>query len=159
MLAAHLCRCTGWQGIADTAVEVLVAVATMLHNRTDAAQQKDPGTDERPALPDPAAAAVRAQLEGGTGQRIDRSIVAAGAGGFATDTVPDDALVAVPDGAGVGLSRRHSPPPGKWRVGSRVGGAPSASIRRWRYPKVFGMPQSGHLLGRTRVPGDRRLLV
>ena len=100
MLAAHLCRCTGWQGIADTAVEVLGRDRNDAARQNDAAQQKDPGTDERPALPDPAAAAVRAQLEGGTGQRIDRSIVAAGAGGFATDTVPDDALVAVPDGAG-----------------------------------------------------------
>ncbi len=45
------------------------------------------------------AAASRAGLEGGTAQRVGAD-VALGGGGFAEDTAPVDALVAVPDGRG-----------------------------------------------------------
>jgi len=76
-LAAHLCRCTGWRTIHDAA-------------RTF-------------GVPGPArdldAATRRAAMEGGGPQRVGPA-VALGAGGFADDSAPADALVAVPDGQG-----------------------------------------------------------
>jgi aerobic-type carbon monoxide dehydrogenase small subunit (CoxS/CutS family) len=72
-LAAHLCRCTGWQTIYET-VEGPAATAV-----------------ER----DPAAAARRAALEGGVQQQVG-PLVPLGDGGFADDGAPRDALVAVP---------------------------------------------------------------
>jgi aerobic-type carbon monoxide dehydrogenase small subunit (CoxS/CutS family) len=86
-LAAHLCRCTGWQtieeawtlamrGFADGEApgEVPVAVA---------------------GARDPDAASLRATIEGRTPQRV-ASDVALGHGGFSEDTAPADALVAMP---------------------------------------------------------------
>ncbi|MDY7104020.1 MAG: 2Fe-2S iron-sulfur cluster-binding protein [Actinomycetota bacterium] len=81
-LAAHLCRCTGWQTIREAAAAVAAGV--------------DPSA-ERPR--DPAAAARRATIEGRSPQEVGPG-VALGDGGFADDTAPADALVAVPDGAG-----------------------------------------------------------
>ncbi|HKF90741.1 MAG TPA: 2Fe-2S iron-sulfur cluster-binding protein [Acidimicrobiia bacterium] len=75
-LAAHLCRCTGWQ----TVYEAIDA----------AASGRVPGP--RSGLD---AAARRAELEGGGGQRIGID-VPLGGGGFADDVAPRDALVAVP---------------------------------------------------------------
>jgi aerobic-type carbon monoxide dehydrogenase small subunit (CoxS/CutS family) len=80
-LLAHLCRCTGWRTILD---------AWDLARRDDAIE----GADR-----DLAAAARRAEIEGGTHQQVGPQ-VALGHGGFADDTAPPDALVAVPDGAG-----------------------------------------------------------
>jgi xanthine dehydrogenase small subunit len=77
-LAAHLCRCTGWQPIVET---VLSFDAGPI-----GPQSKD---------------SSRAGLEGGTAQRV----AAGGDGGFADDTAPPDALVAM-RGAD-----------GRWRVG------------------------------------------
>ncbi|MEM9609488.1 MAG: 2Fe-2S iron-sulfur cluster-binding protein [Actinomycetota bacterium] len=76
-LAAHLCRCTGWQ----TIVEAATAMAT----------------DAQVARPDRDldAAARRAEIEGGVPQEVSPD-VALGRSGFADDTAPDDALVAVP---------------------------------------------------------------
>jgi aerobic-type carbon monoxide dehydrogenase small subunit (CoxS/CutS family) len=76
-LLAHLCRCTGWRTILD-------AVA-----------HKDA---QHPAR-DLEAAARRAELEGGGPQAVGPH-VALGHGGFADDTAPLDALVAVPDQTG-----------------------------------------------------------
>lgn len=76
-LAAHLCRCTGWRTIHE------------------AARSLGAPTPER----DLDAAARRAALEGGGPQRVGPE-VALGAGGFADDGAPADALVAVPDGQG-----------------------------------------------------------
>jgi aerobic-type carbon monoxide dehydrogenase small subunit (CoxS/CutS family) len=76
-LLAHLCRCTGWRTIGDAA-----------------ARFGEPA-DER----DWEAAGRRATLEGGAPQRVGPE-VALGAAGFADDTAPADALVAVPDGRG-----------------------------------------------------------
>ena len=76
-LAAHLCRCTGWQ----TIVEAVEHVGT-------------PGP-----VRDLDAAGRRATLEGGVPQQVGPEVVLGG-GGFADDTAPADALVAVPDGAG-----------------------------------------------------------
>ncbi len=75
-LAAHLCRCTGWQTIVE-AIE---------RGAGDAAA--DPGRSlER--------AGRRAELEGGRAQIVDAR-VPLGAAGFADDTAPDGALVAIP---------------------------------------------------------------
>ena len=72
-LLAHLCRCTGWQTITEAAAAAVPATAA-----------RDLG-----------AAAERATLEGHTPQRVGTDVVL-GAGGFAEDTAPADALVAVP---------------------------------------------------------------
>lgn len=76
-LAAHLCRCTGWQTIVE------------------AWEHLGQETAER----DLAAASRRASIEGGVPQRVSPG-VPLGRGGFADDTAPADALVAVPDGRG-----------------------------------------------------------
>ena len=83
-LAAHLCRCTGWQTILEAAG--LVA--------GDGPIVAAPGAGR-----DLSAAGVRATLEGGVDQRVGVEM-ALGEGGFADDTCPPDALVAVPDGRG-----------------------------------------------------------
>lgn len=72
-LAAHLCRCTGWQTIREAVLDDVVI------------------DDAR----DRARADERARLEGGTPQRVTTE-VALGAAVFADDTAPSDALVAVP---------------------------------------------------------------
>jgi aerobic-type carbon monoxide dehydrogenase small subunit (CoxS/CutS family) len=74
-LAAHLCRCTGWQ----TIVEATQLVA-------EGASVDDP-------TPRADAAGRRATLEGGTHQSFGRRI-ASGGGGFADDGAPREALVA-----------------------------------------------------------------
>jgi hypothetical protein len=76
-LLAHLCRCTGWRTIVDAADVVGVPHAAR----------------------DLAAASRRATIEGGVDQRVSPEI-SLGAGGFADDTAPADALIAVPDGEG-----------------------------------------------------------
>jgi xanthine dehydrogenase small subunit len=75
-LAAHLCRCTGWQ----TVYEAIDA----------AAAGRAPGSGR-----DVDASARRASLEGGAPQHVAPE-VPLGGGGFADDTAPADALVAVP---------------------------------------------------------------
>ena len=76
-LLAHLCRCTGWQSILDAWAHDGTPVE--LGSRT--------------------AAEERAAIEGGVPQAVGPH-VALGEGGFADDTAPRDALVAVPDGDG-----------------------------------------------------------
>ncbi|MDH3705569.1 MAG: 2Fe-2S iron-sulfur cluster-binding protein [Acidimicrobiia bacterium] len=76
-LQAHLCRCTGWQTI--------VEASAVLGQRPPSSPS--PGADER------------AGIEGRTPQQVSAA-VALGAGGFADDEAPADALVAVPDGEG-----------------------------------------------------------
>lgn len=70
-MLAHLCRCTGWQPIVESIVHVHEPVRV------------DRGGAER-----------RAALEGGVAQTVG-SGVALGRGGFADDTAPADAMVAV----------------------------------------------------------------
>ncbi len=77
-LAAHLCRCTGWQTICEA-----VAVA------------RDGDRALTLAARDLDAAARRAELEGGSAQHVGRD-TPLGDAGFADDTAPRDALVAVP---------------------------------------------------------------
>src|SRR5581483_1413550 len=74
-LLAHLCRCTGWRTIAEAFSAY--------------------GVESPPR--DLEAASRRATIEGGVPQRVAPD-VALGGGGFADDTAPIDALVAVPDG-------------------------------------------------------------
>lgn len=77
-MLAHLCRCTGWQPI----IESVVHVGEPIEGRR---------SDD--------AARERAAIEGRVPQSIG-SDVARGRGGFADDTAPADALVAVRDTAG-----------------------------------------------------------
>ncbi|MEQ8719409.1 MAG: 2Fe-2S iron-sulfur cluster-binding protein [Acidimicrobiales bacterium] len=86
-LAAHLCRCTGWNSIREAAIVV---------SGGDLARGDQSGGG--PAR-DLEAASLRAAIEGRGPQRVAAD-VALGAGGFADDSAPLDALVAVPDGAG-----------------------------------------------------------
>jgi aerobic-type carbon monoxide dehydrogenase small subunit (CoxS/CutS family) len=71
-LQAHLCRCTGWQTILEA-----------WSHLGDAVPERDLD-----------AASVRAGIEGRAAQRVDPE-VALGRGGFADDTAPAGALVAV----------------------------------------------------------------
>jgi aerobic-type carbon monoxide dehydrogenase small subunit (CoxS/CutS family) len=83
-LAAHLCRCTGWQTILegwDAVSETGVTVTATV-----------PGGARRER--DLEAAAKRAAIEGRAPQRVAPD-VALGHGGFADDLAPADALVAV----------------------------------------------------------------
>jgi aerobic-type carbon monoxide dehydrogenase small subunit (CoxS/CutS family) len=102
-LAAHLCRCTGWRTIGDAwrlAVPALAGAGS-------------PGP-AWPAGRDRDRAERRAALEGRTTQRVGPE-VALGHGGFAEDTAPAEALVAVPDGVG------------GWTVGETLGEARRAA--------------------------------
>jgi aerobic-type carbon monoxide dehydrogenase small subunit (CoxS/CutS family) len=81
-LLAHLCRCTGWR--------------TILEAWDTAHSPAPPATA---VTRDLVGAATRASLESGGPQAVGPS-VALGSGGFADDTAPADALVAVPDGRG-----------------------------------------------------------
>jgi aerobic-type carbon monoxide dehydrogenase small subunit (CoxS/CutS family) len=92
-LLAHVCRCTGWRTILDA----WDAYGTA----------SDTGRDLE-------AAAARATLEGGVPQRLDPA-VALGRAGFADDTAPEGALVAVLD------------PEGRWTLGESVAAARSAA--------------------------------
>lgn len=75
-LKAHVCRCTGWQTIVEAAAMVADGTPVDLSGR------------------DFDAAARRAELEGGVAQVVGPQ-VALGQGGFADDTAPVDAVVAV----------------------------------------------------------------
>lgn len=77
-LLAHLCRCTGWQTIIEAAY------------LAGAGRSEFANVEREPAL-----AARRAAVEGHAAQRAGAA-VALGAGGFADDTAPRDALVAIP---------------------------------------------------------------
>jgi aerobic-type carbon monoxide dehydrogenase small subunit (CoxS/CutS family) len=91
-LTAHVCRCTGWQTIVDAAVTVATG---------------DRRTISRGSSRDLAAASRRATIEGRSPQRVAPD-VALGAGGFADDTAPADALAAI------------LAPSGEWVVASTV---------------------------------------
>jgi hypothetical protein len=77
-MLAHLCRCTGWRTIVDAAV------------RRD--ELAAPGAARRARDLD--AAARRASIEGRSVQAVGAAI-ALGRGGFAADTAPADALIAL----------------------------------------------------------------
>ncbi len=89
-LAAHLCRCTGWQTIREAAERVSARV------EGSSAEQPDHAADI-----DRFAAAERAQLETGGAQHSDAATVL-GAFAFGADGAPHDALFAVAASAGDG---------------------------------------------------------
>lgn len=98
-LLAHLCRCTGWRSIVDAAVSPAPAGGPA-------------AADDRADGP----ASARATLEGGVSQSSGADVVL-GRGGFADDTAPAGALVAVPrasSSAGDLLS------PDGWSVGATL---------------------------------------
>lgn len=84
-LRSHLCRCTGWQTIAE-------AWRKYHFESPDTSLMAEPQRDLK-------AASVRATIEGGTPQRVALD-VACGRGGFAEDSCPPDSLVAIPDRSG-----------------------------------------------------------
>ena len=89
-LAAHLCRCTGWQPIVDA----WVAYPSL--------KAEPDGAD----LDDRAGADLRAGIEGRSSQSTG-SHVSLGGGGFADDTAPAGALVAVRAGQGCESADEH----------------------------------------------------
>ena len=89
-LLAHLCRCTGWQSIVEAANRVLAGDA--------------PGDGAGSAEPrDPLLAAWRAQVEVPAFQTSGAPVVL-GQGGFASDTAPEGATVAICDDGRVSLA-------------------------------------------------------
>jgi len=84
-LAAHLCRCTGWQTIGEA-----WALAASGAAGTAGALAAERDLD---------AATRRATLEGGAPQHVGADVVL-GRAGFADDTAPEGALVAVRDAEG-----------------------------------------------------------
>lgn len=101
-LAAHLCRCTGWQPIVeawDRATSALGPAPGPTAEGEGGAPPDDPPVAVRVGGRDLGDAARRAALEGGAAQAVGPE-VALGRGGFADDGAPEGALVAVPDGAG-----------------------------------------------------------
>ena len=113
-LAAHLCRCTGWGSIVDVAVRLWQ------------------GEPEGPA-PAPAdgrrreAAERRAAIEGGWPQAVGPE-VALGGGGFADDTAPAGALVAVVDEDG-GWVVAETLAEARRRAGKRQGRNSTVAVR------------------------------
>ncbi|MEM9134352.1 MAG: 2Fe-2S iron-sulfur cluster-binding protein [Actinomycetota bacterium] len=109
-LLAHLCRCTGWQTITEAwdrfrGDGVAGGCGTEQAQPTAAVE-----TPVARAGRDAAAAGHRASLEGGSHQSVGWDVVL-GRGGFAVDTAPEDALIAVSDGAdgwAVGESLREA---------------------------------------------------
>src|SRR5690606_32140186 len=116
-LLAHLCRCTGWQPIVDA----------VTHARGLAPCVTAPPATEL--------AERRAAIEGGVPQAVG-PLVALRQGGFADDTAPGDALVAV-----LGAD-------GKWVVGETL-----AEARRLS-GKVQGRRTTAPLTWPVEVPDE-----
>jgi aerobic-type carbon monoxide dehydrogenase small subunit (CoxS/CutS family) len=126
-LRAHLCRCTGWQTIREAAALVAAGGAPA----PDPPAPPTSPTSPAPPCPsgrDGAAAARRAALEGGADQRVGPE-VALGEGGFAMDTAPPDALVAVLDEQGDWLVDRDLAT-ARARAG-RIQGRRTTALPRW----------------------------
>ena len=103
-LSAHLCRCTGWKTIIEAAMSAkdLLAGASSTSSITSSITSSTSSTTTGPGASgerDMQAAARRASIEGRSHQSTGVE-VAAGRGGFADDSSPDAALVAVPDSDG-----------------------------------------------------------
>jgi aerobic-type carbon monoxide dehydrogenase small subunit (CoxS/CutS family) len=102
-LLAHLCRCTGWRTILEAARRVASEeLGSSVVSSADSCtcSQRNERELARPLRArDLQAARARAALEGGLPQTVGPE-VALGAGGFADDTAPAGALLAVPDGRG-----------------------------------------------------------
>ncbi len=150
-LAAHLCRCTGWRPIVEAWHLAVTDDAGTSDESTDDAGTGDEGADlselDGSELPSPnplpahrladggmagrdrAAAEARALLEGGVPQRVGGE-VAAGDAGFAADTVPPGALVALPTAVGGGTVSGGDPgDPGSWIVAGSIAAARQTSAK------------------------------
>ncbi len=106
-LLAHLCRCTGWHPIVTSVLS---------------ASDRVPGHLEQTGR------GVRASLEGGVAQDVGAH-VALGRGGFADDTAPPDALVALLDVDGewvVGESLAEAR-----RLSAKIQGRRTTASLRW----------------------------
>jgi len=117
-LLAHLCRCTGWQTIREAYDAMAAGEAT-------------PGGASPGAVSagrDLEAAARRATLEGRAPQRVGADVVL-GRGGFADDTAPADALVAMPR-VGGGWAVAGSGPEAR-RLAGKVQGRRSTVGLQW----------------------------
>ena len=112
-LAAHLCRCTGWNSVVDAVLSF--------------------GLDASRPIPNDTSAETRAALEGGCVQQVGPH-VSLGRGGFADDTAPLDALIAVRSDDG------------EWVVGETLAGA------RRRAGKVQGRRSTAALTWPVPVP-------
>ncbi|HEV2808769.1 MAG TPA: 2Fe-2S iron-sulfur cluster-binding protein [Acidimicrobiales bacterium] len=123
-LAAHLCRCTGWRTILDA----WSLACSGGGNGTESPPLPPPERDLR-------AAAARAGIEGGVPQTVGADVVL-GRGGFADDTAPLDALVAVPSAAR----------PGEWALGETLAEARATA------GKVQGRRTTAHLRHPFDVP-------
>lgn len=128
-LAAHLCRCTGWQPILDAWCTYPGAGGTSPEaapgSVADAGPTTGPGgeisrseADSSPAYRNPASR--RAAIEGRSLQTAGAH-VAAGRGGFADDTAPVGALVAVPAADGSGWVTGETPAEARAAAGTGVG--------------------------------------
>jgi xanthine dehydrogenase small subunit len=144
-LLAHLCRCTGWQTIRE-------AAAIMASGATSTPSRVEPGPAGRTSLPAPVvgvsapvptelpvppasigmravrrsreAAETRAALEGHGSQHVGPP-VALGLGGFADDSAPPGALVAMPAGQLPPVPHGDGRMPRGWVVADSV-----AAVRR-----------------------------
>ena len=110
-LAAHLCRCTGWQPIVEAV-------------RPSVPGRDVPSTDAMPG-------ARRASIEGRTAAARRRR--GGDGGGFADDIAPADALVADPRRRR-GVARRRDADRGPRRRRARAGSAHDRRRRRGRSP-------------------------
>ncbi len=122
-LSAHLCRCTGWQSVVEAGCRAL---------GVESGPGPRPEGPTTPVARDPLLSSWRAQLEGPAFQ-VSGEAVVLGRAGFADDTAPPGALVALAEGPG---------PPAA---------APSLAAARARSTKVQGR--------RTTVPLRHPLAV
>lgn len=121
-LAAHLCRCTGWQSIVDAASRVF-----------GADRGADGGSDGAGAAEvagDPLFSQWRAELEGAAMQHSGADVVLGTGAGFADDRSPPGALVALARPGDGGDDRANAD--GDYEV------APTLSEARARLGKVQG---------------------
>ena len=121
---------------------------------------RSPPTAARRSRPRPRRPpAARAAPRGRAGRSVVAPAVALGQGGFADDTAPPDALVAVPDGAGgwaVGETLAEArPSPARCRVGA----PPSTPARPSTCRRATGRRPLRTSLGRARLPRARRVVV
>lgn len=126
-LLAHLCRCTGWRSIVDAALDVAAAPPAAASGAArDGMTAAPPVAASAVAAPPVAAsgaarertarrerAEARAALEGAVAQAWGPHVVV-GRAGFADDTAPAGALVAVPR---AGVTRAELADPAAWALG------------------------------------------
>ena len=154
-LLAHLCRCTGWCTIVEAAQQVEARA-----QQVEAAPHHGAPGDRSTVHGDRdlEAAARRATLEGGTPQAVG-SHVALGAAGFAEDTAPTDALVAMADGNG-GWVVAETESEARYLAGKIQGRNSTAALRHPLLlpPGRWELTLAHHVRG-ARLLGDRRIVV